>query len=144
MRVLAVIFLCGLASCSLGEKAHHTVSEFEWYGLEVTASAYNSVTWQTDGNPSIAAWGDTLYPGQKVIAVSRDLVQLGLTRNTMVKIDTLRDTFWVKDKMNRRWKNHIDIYMGTDIKKARQWGKRKLDICYAVRIDSLTSKNNLK
>ncbi|WP_036384822.1 3D domain-containing protein [Muricauda sp. MAR_2010_75] len=108
----------------------------EWIGHEVTASAYNSVFWQTDSiNPSVAAWGDTLQPGMKCIAVSRDLIKMGLKHNTMVKIDTFPDTFYVKDKMHHRWRNRIDIYMGKDVKKAREWGRKKLMICYAVPIE---------
>ncbi|MEM1257169.1 MAG: hypothetical protein AAGH81_01480 [Bacteroidota bacterium] len=103
-----------------------------WFGKEVTVSAYNSVSWQTDSDPNITAWGDTLRPGLKAIAVSRDLLELGLLHNTMVRIDTFPDTFYVKDKMNRRWRNRIDVYMGTDVKAAREWGRRKLIICYAV------------
>ncbi len=73
----------------------------------------------------------------KSIAVSRDLIKMGLTHNTMVRIDTFPDTFYVKDKMHRRWRNRIDIYMGKDVKKARAWGKKKLIICYAVPIDTI-------
>ncbi|MEM7485088.1 MAG: hypothetical protein AAF348_07750 [Bacteroidota bacterium] len=114
--------------------------KWEWKTIEVTASAYNSVSWQTTNtNPSIAAWGDTLIPGMKSIAVSRDLLKLGLKHNTMVKIDTFPDTFYVRDKMNRKWRNRIDIYMGLDVKKARQWGKRKLQIQYAVPLDTITT-----
>ncbi|WP_375326192.1 3D domain-containing protein [Flagellimonas sp. GZD32] len=118
-------------------------AKYKWFGYEVTASAYNSVYWQTDTiNPSVAAWGDTLKPGMKTIAVSRDLIKMGLTHNTMVKIDTFPDTFYVKDKMHYRWKNRIDIYMGKDVKKAREWGRKKLMICYAIPIDTI--QNNLE
>ncbi len=118
-------------------------AKYKWFGHEVTASAYNSVYWQTDTiNPSVAAWGDTLKPGMKTIAVSRDLIKMGLTHNTMVKIDTFPDTFYVKDKMHYRWKNRIDIYMGKDVKKAREWGRKKLMICYAIPIDTI--QNNLE
>ncbi|TAI49814.1 hypothetical protein EW142_02980 [Flagellimonas allohymeniacidonis] len=115
---------------------------FEWRAIEVTASAYNSVPWQTtEENSNIAAWGDTLKPGMKSIAVSRDLIRMGLTHNTMVKIGLWPDTFYVKDKMNRRWRNRIDIYMGLDIKKAREWGRKKIDICYAIPLDTINSEN---
>lgn len=66
---------------------------------------------------------------------------MGLTHNTMVKIDTFPDTFYVKDKMHYRWRNRIDIYMGKDVKKAREWGRKKLIICYAVSIDSINTTN---
>jgi len=124
--------------CSQKEKPVEPFPKYKWYGHEVTASAYNSVFWQTDSiNPSVAAWGDTLKPGMKSIAVSRDLIKMGLTHNTMVRIDTFSDTFYVKDKMHRRWRNRIDVYMGKDVKKAREWGKRKLIICYAVPMDTI-------
>ena len=68
----------------------------------------------------------------KCIAVSRDLLKLGLTRDTPVKISGLEGTYLVKDKMNARFKKHIDIYMGTDIQKAREWGRKKLSITYGL------------
>ncbi|MFZ6052761.1 hypothetical protein ABHV44_12165 [Flavobacteriales bacterium DA487] len=99
--------------------------------LKVTATAYNSVNWQTKaGDPTIAAWGDTLKPGMKAIAVSRDLIDSGLVHNTEVKIKGLDGTYLVKDKMNRRWKMKIDIYMGEDVEKAREWGKKKVTISW--------------
>lgn len=97
--------------------------------LIVTASAYNSVYWQTKkSNPSIAAWGDTLKPGMKAIAVSRDLIDSGLTHNTKVYIEELNDTFLVKDKMHRRWTKKIDIFMGNHVQKAKEFGKKTLII----------------
>ena len=102
--------------------------------MEVEASAYNSVKSQTDNNsPTIAAWGDELKPGMKCIAVSRDLIALGLTHNTEVKIEGLPGTYLVKDKMNKRWEKKIDIYMGNDVKAARQWGLKKLTIKWKVK-----------
>lgn len=136
-----VVLGCSALLCC-GETPKVPNPEFEWIGLEVTASAYNSVAWQTtEEQPNTAAWGDTLKPGMKSIAVSRDLLQIGLRHNTMVMIDTFPDTFYVKDKMNRRWKRRIDIYMGENVKAARQWGKKKLFICYAVPFDSITNVN---
>ncbi len=46
--------------------------------MTVTATAYNSISGQTDSNPTEAAWGDELMPGMKAIAVSPDLVAAGL------------------------------------------------------------------
>ena len=96
--------------------------------LRVTATAYTSTRGQTDSTPSIAAWGDRLAPGMKAIAVSRDLLELGLGRGTEVTIEGLDGTYVVLDKMNRRWKRKIDIYMGNDIRAAREWGKRSVEI----------------
>lgn len=101
--------------------------------MEVTATAYNSLAAQTDHhNPSLAAWGDTLSAGMKVIAVSRDLIDSGLTHNTEVRIEGLPGTYIVKDKMNRRWRKKIDIYMGLDVDTARSWGKRKVEISWKM------------
>lgn len=110
--------------------------EYLWKTIEVTASAFNSVPSQTDGNPTIAAWGDTLSPGMKCIAVSRDLISKGLHHNAKIKIEGFEGIFLVKDKMHFRWRNRIDIYMGTDIGAARAWGKKNLKIQFAVKKDS--------
>ena len=108
------------------------VDKYEWHSLTVTVTAYNSLAYQTSADPNITAWGDSLVPGMKCIAVSRDLISRGLKHNTPVKIEGLNGIFLVNDKMNRRWKNRIDIYMDNDVKKAKKWGKRKLSISYGV------------
>ena len=96
--------------------------------IEVTATAYNSVESQTSKQPWIAAWGDSLAPGMRVIAVSRDLLKLGLGRGTVVRIEGLDGKFVVLDKMNKRWKRKIDVYMGSDIAAAREFGRRKVTL----------------
>lgn len=96
--------------------------------IKVTATAYNSLPGQTLGHPSEAAWGDTLKPGMRAIAVSRDLIDSGLTHRTEVFIDGIPGSFLVLDKMNRRWKRKIDIYMGTSRNDALSWGKREVTI----------------
>lgn len=96
--------------------------------IEVLATAYNSVPEQTDDTPFEAAWGDILNPGVKSIAVSRDLLDMGLTQYSKVEIDGLPGEYVVLDKMNSRWKKKIDIYMGTDIEEALEWGVKKVTI----------------
>ena len=120
-------------------KQEKTVPDpFNWIPIEVTATAYNSTPKQTSyKHPKVTAWGDSIKPGVKWIAVSRDLLQKGLSYNTMVKIDTFKGIYIVKDKMNKRWTNRIDIYMGKEYMKAREWGRRKVNITYAVQKDSL-------
>ncbi len=105
---------------------------YTWHTIKVTATAYNSHAYQTSTEPNIAAWGDRLVPGEKCIAVSRDLIRKGLRHNTPVKIKGLKGTYLVKDKMNARWQNRIDIYLGTDIKAAKKWGRKKVVITYGV------------
>ncbi len=98
------------------------------HSLEVVASAYNSVPEQTDDEPNIAAWGDTLTPGMRVIAVSRDLLELGLTRGVTVEIEGFTGEYQVLDVMASRWTRKIDIYMGQDIQAARKWGRQEVRI----------------
>lgn len=69
-----------------------------------------------------------MKPGIKAIAVSRDLIDKGLTRGVKVKIEGKQGTYRVLDKMSARWRDRIDIYMGKDIAAARQWGKQQVRI----------------
>lgn len=96
--------------------------------LVVKASAYNSRRGQTDRTPTIAAWGDRLAPGMKVIAVSKDLLERGLVRGQRVEIEGLEGEYVVLDRMPSRWREKIDIYMGEDVRAARQWGVRQVEI----------------
>lgn len=96
--------------------------------LEVRATAYNSLPGQTRGDPAITAWGDRLEPGMKAIAVSRDLVRLGLSHGVEVEIEGLPGRWVVRDKMARRWKRKIDVYMGNDEEAALEWGVRTVEI----------------
>ncbi|MGH0036837.1 MAG: 3D domain-containing protein [Myxococcota bacterium] len=100
----------------------------EEHTLVVTASAYNSTPGQTSGDPFVGAWGDRLEPGMRAIAVSRDLLALGLRRGARVEIEGLAGEYRVLDKMARRWRRKIDVYMGVDEKAARQWGVRQVRI----------------
>lgn len=96
--------------------------------LTVTATAYNSVAGQTQGDPNTGAWGDEIRPGDRVIAVSPDLVSLGLERGTQVQIEGLPGTYRVADRTHSRLERTIDIYMGTDVEKAREWGRQQVEI----------------
>ncbi|MBU2951064.1 3D domain-containing protein [Tamlana agarivorans] len=107
---------------------------YTWHPKTVSASAYNSLVAQTSSNPNITAFGDSIHPGQKYIAVSRDLLKKELPYNTLVKIEGLEGIYIVKDKMNKRYKNHIDVYMGLDVEAAKQWGRRVVNIEYGVEI----------
>lgn len=102
--------------------------EDKTFTLKVTATAYTSRYGETDATPFLAAWNNRLHPGIKSIAVSRDLLDMGLTNGTKVTIDGLPGTYKVLDKMHKRWKKKIDIYMGENVSKARHWGKRKVTI----------------
>ena len=117
--------LLGLAS-STG-----SANERRW--LEVHVTAYNASVAQTDSDPWVAAWGDRLRPGMRAIAVSRDLLSLGLGHGTRVEIDGLPGEYVVLDKTHRRWTRRVDLFMGKDVRKARSWGIRKMRIrCIAA------------
>jgi 3D (Asp-Asp-Asp) domain-containing protein len=96
--------------------------------LSVLATAYNSTAAQTDARPNQGAWGDRLVPGMNVIAVSPDLVKLGLKRGTKVRIDGLEGEWIVLDRTPSRYKKRIDLYMGVDVKAARRWGRKRVTI----------------
>lgn len=106
-----------------------------WERLKVTATAYNSVESQTSSHPFVGAWGNKLVPGMKGIAVSRDLLDMGLHHNSRVHIEGLEGEYSVVDVMNKRWRMRIDIYMGLDMAAAKRWGKRKVTIRYWDRGD---------
>jgi 3D (Asp-Asp-Asp) domain-containing protein len=100
----------------------------DWQTLEVLATAYTLAEDETKkGNVGLAAWGDRLKPGMKAIAVSRDLIPKGLDHRTRVKIEGLPGTYVVRDKMNRRWRNKVDILVKNK-RRAREWGKRPVVI----------------
>lgn len=129
-KMSITLFLLFLLSCKKAEIPFE--ENYTWHKLKVTASAYNSLKNQTDSDPHITAFGDSLKPGLNYIAVSRDLYRKGLKHNTPVKIKGFDSIFFVKDRMHPRWKNKIDIYMGVDVKAAKQWGRKKVSISYGV------------
>jgi len=129
--LVASLILSGLlilASCSTIQKPLQEKQQ----SLLVTATAFNSLPKQGQGNPNVGAWGDRITPGVNAIAVSDDLVSLGLTRGTRLRIEGMKNEYVVLDRMPARWKKRIDIYMGNDVKAARAWGKRDVKIYWTV------------
>ena len=129
-NVYLLFFLLLIISCK--DEKDPFEENYTWHNIEVIATAYNSVKSQTDSNPNITAFGDSLKPGMKYVAVSNDLIKKGLKHNTPVKIEGFEDIYFVKDKMHYRKKNHIDIYMGNDVKAAKIWGRKKVSIDYGL------------
>lgn len=111
-------------------------NKIDWDTICVTATAYNSLHYQTEDDPTITAWGDTLKPGMKAIAVSRDLIRMGLEHNSQVKIEGFEGIYLVKDKMHYRWRNKIDIYMGENAETARHFGRKKVNLAYIFQKDT--------
>ncbi|MCM5662486.1 3D domain-containing protein [Galbibacter mesophilus] len=126
------VFISGIVR---SQESTFSEDSLKWVPLYVKASAYNSLAGQTVGNPALSAWGDTLQPGMKAIAISRDLLKLGITHNTPVRIEGLDGFYLVKDKMNARYRKKIDVYMGEELQKARNFGNKYLKIWYGVPID---------
>ncbi|WP_245583371.1 3D domain-containing protein [Salinimicrobium terrae] len=129
--VLPLILVGAMGSCDEPEAEKYNFED--WQKITVTASAYNSLKQQGEGNPFITAWGDSLRPEVQSIAVSRDLIRKGLKHNTPVKIEGFEGVFFVNDKMHPRWRNKIDIYMGLDKEKALKWGRRKVEIAFPAK-----------
>lgn len=123
---LPVLLVVSLLFWSAADVAADSTEEER--SLVVTATAYNSLPGQTDEHPNVTAWGHRLKPGMRVIAVSRDLLALGLFRGIVVEIEGLPGKWIVRDKMAKRWKRKIDIYMGKDVEAARRWGERQVTI----------------
>lgn len=99
------------------------------YELRVTATAYNTLPEQTHHlHPDITAFGDTLRPGMNALAVSRDLEAMGLGYGTEVEIPATDTTWVVRDRTHYRWSRRVDLYMGTDLKGALEWGRREVTI----------------
>lgn len=92
----------------------------------VRVTAYNAVPEQTDDTPNICAWGDEIRPG--IIAISRDLEQVGLTRGKEVHIEGIGKAV-VLDRMHRRKRNQIDIYMQR-YEDAVRFGAKELSISW--------------
>lgn len=99
----------------------------------VTAHAYNSLAEQTDAQPTLTASGDRLQPGMRAIAVSEDLLAMGIGYGTEVSIDGLGDGWVVRDRMGAGKRRSIDVYLGNDEAAARRFGKRKVRISWAGR-----------
>jgi 3D (Asp-Asp-Asp) domain-containing protein len=117
-----------LTSCSTLQK----IPQEKQKTLLVTATAFNSFPKPEQGSLIVGAWGDRITPDMNAVAVSYDLISLGLTRGTKVRIDGLRNEYVVLDRMPPKWKKRIDIYMGNDVKAARSWGRREVNIHWAV------------
>jgi 3D (Asp-Asp-Asp) domain-containing protein len=119
MRLSLSVALTLLAFPAAANETEHT--------LTVTAVAYTLDSDQTDDDEDIGAWGDELDDEAKIIAVSRDLLAMGLTRGTRVRIEGRRGEYVVMDLMHPRWKKRIDILMEDD-DDAFAWGRRKVKI----------------
>ncbi|OQC72199.1 MAG: hypothetical protein BWX44_01776 [Spirochaetes bacterium ADurb.Bin001] len=84
-------------------------------------------------NKGVTASGEPVRKG--IVAVSRDLERKGLTLGTKIQIGNM-GTFVIKDRMNRRKKGNIDIYM-TSYTDALKFGKQKYTLVRKQRASAL-------
>jgi 3D (Asp-Asp-Asp) domain-containing protein len=112
--------------------------EMEIKGIEpdiVTVTTYSPTVEQTDSTPLITASGFEINPTnpkkQRIVAVSRDLkkkYKFG-KKVRITGIGKLSGTYIVRDVMNKRYRNRVDILIG---KKDKQNKFRKAKL-YAVK-----------
>jgi len=116
----------------IGPGTGHADDTGSWETMEVTATSFTLAEEETKrGNVGLTAFGDQLKPTSKAVAVSRDLIDEGLTHGTKIRIEGLPGTYTVQDKMHRRWRDKIDILFAKK-QRARNWGRQKVEIQYLV------------
>ena len=101
------------------EKLESLISEHKLEGMEVTVTMYHPVTRQTDSTPNILADGTRIRVHKaseyRFIAVSRNLLKthggfLEYGDFVILKGTDGKDgVYQVRDTMNKRWVNRIDI-----------------------------------
>ena len=121
------------------------LDEYETEGLHVTVTMYQPVSYQTDSTPNILADGTRIRTREaskyKFIAVSRNLLKrhggfLDFGDFILLKGTDLKDgVYRVRDVMNKRFVNRIDILESTDVKPY------KYDKAKIIKTD-LVLKNN--
>jgi 3D (Asp-Asp-Asp) domain-containing protein len=121
------------------------LDEYETEGMHVTVTMYQPVRYQTDSTPNILADGTRIRTREasnyKFIAVSRNLLKrwggwLDYGDFVLLKGTDHKDGIYqVRDTMNKRWVNRIDILESTHVKPYK-FEKAKI-----IKTD-LTLKNN--
>jgi 3D (Asp-Asp-Asp) domain-containing protein len=134
LRPLALLLVLAWGNAQAEHPAHDGAApaakpRLVEHSMTVTAFAYTADSAQTDSSEDIGAWGDELDRKVPSIAVSRDLLALGLKRGTKVRIKGQPGDFVVLDLMNPRWKKSIDIFKHRK-KEARRWGRRRVHITW--------------
>jgi 3D (Asp-Asp-Asp) domain-containing protein len=119
--------LVGAVGCALLMGAI-TTSAPERHVQVVKVTAFNSTPAQTDSRPNETACGDHIAPGDRIVAVSRDLKAAGLRCGKTIRIEGLDGSWKVADSMAARHEQRVDLYMGNDVKAAREWGVKEREI----------------
>jgi|CXWL01.1.fsa_nt_gi 3D (Asp-Asp-Asp) domain-containing protein len=106
---------------AIGERTIYAIA------IKSTVSGYTSRPEETDDTPCIGAWGHNLCEIKQKgtnICASNDFPP-----GTKMEIKDLGICF-VLDRMNSRYtgKQRIDWYFGNDLKAAKEFGVKKLDV----------------
>ena len=115
------IFVAASCVCACG-------SDTTEPSMVVTVAAYNSVPSQPNSQPTVAAWGDMLKPGMKVVATSRDLLHEGLSHGSVLRIEGFQGEYVVLDRTAARFTKRVDVYMGLDVETAKEFGVQQIRI----------------
>lgn len=110
----------------LSDAFSQDISDRPVYRKLVTATAYTAREAECDATPWFTASMEPSRVG--VLAVSRDLEAVGLTLGKTVVIKGM-GTFRIEDRMNKRWKNRIDI-LHANLEAARRFAKRDVEIIW--------------
>jgi 3D (Asp-Asp-Asp) domain-containing protein len=94
--------------------------------MTVTATAYTAREEECNSEPWITASGTPSRVG--VIAVSRDMEKLGIKLGDVIIIKGM-GMFRVEDRMNKRWKNRVDI-LHANLQAAKLFAKRQVEIMW--------------
>ena len=111
------------------EKLHNDLSEFYKYGVEVDVTMYRPNVRETDSTPNITADGTRIRISKasdyKYVALSRNLLKRWggpfdygdfiLLKGTTEKHKD--GVYQVKDTMNAKWVNVVDILESTHVKQ---------------------------
>ena len=117
------------------------LNEYETEGMHVTVTMYQPVRYQTDSTPNILADGTRIRTHSasdyKFIAVSRNLLKrhggwLDYGDFVLLKGTTGKDgVYQVRDTMNKRWVNRVDILESPGVKPYKLNGQlHKTDLIY--------------
>ena len=108
------------------QRLSERLNEYETEGMHVTVTMYQPVSYQTDSTPNILADGTRIRTQSasdyKFIAVSRNLLKrwggwLDFGDFVILKGTDGKDgVYQVRDTMNKRWVNRIDILESIDVK----------------------------
>jgi 3D (Asp-Asp-Asp) domain-containing protein len=108
------------------KRLNEKLNEYETEGMHVTVTMYQPVERQTDSTPNILADGTRIRiqeaSNYKFIAVSRNLLKrwggwLDYGDFVLLKGTTGKDgVYQVRDTMNKRYVNRIDILESIDVK----------------------------